>query len=254
MVAHPGHELRLSAWISRARPLLFILAKGSRSRHSSVRIEASRALAQELGAQPAEPFGATFDSDFYQQILDGDLPAFGRLADSLREAFVRQGVFQVITDAWQNYNPMHDLTHLIARVAAAEAAQMLERSVECLDYPVVLGEMAHADLGSEVMRLNLAPDEVAEKMALAASYPDIAEDAAALSRAAGRRVYDTESLHQTLPLSRLIPTREPPWYERYGEGRVGAGVYSRVLRWDHMAPIVEGLSARLTRALAPSPA
>ena len=247
VVAHPGHELRLAAWIAKARPWLFIIAKGARSGRSQARIEASRAMSQTLGARPGDPFGADFDADIYERILCGDGGYFHRLTDQLREVFAGGRFRRVVTDGWQNYNPVHDLTHLMARVAAAEASSLIGRPIEVLDYPVVLGALAHADTGPESWRGELSTRNADAKLALAGRYPDIAEDVAALCQTVGRRAFDTETLHRPPALAALPPT-SPPWYETYGESRVRAGIYDRVLRWSHMAPIVAALTARVEAA------
>jgi hypothetical protein len=251
VIAHPGHELRLATWVARSRPLLFVVAKGSRSGRSESRLAASRATATELGAICAEPFGAAFDTELYDAILGGDIDLFARLTDALSAAFVARGVDQVVTDGWQNYNPVHDLTHLVARVAAAEAGLRGGRPVACLDYPVVLGELAQAACGQEWARIALSEAQVEAKLAMAARHPDIAEDVEALIAAAGRPALRLETLHVPPPLGQLLPTPiAPPWYERHGRARVAAGVYGHALTWAHMAPIVSALAERLTAAEA----
>lgn len=249
VVAHPGHELRLATWVERTRPVVFIVAKGARSGRSEARIQASRALVQALGATPSEPFGIAFDIELYNWIMQGDVAAFAGVADDLREAFLAEGIATVVTDSWQNYNPVHDLTHALARVAAAEASRVSGRDIQVLDYPVVLGPLAHAEAGPEHSRVVLTEAEVAAKMALADVYPEIVEDVQALSQAVGRRAFDLETLHHPAPLRGLMcgPGRLP-WYELYGEDRVKAGVYSDVLRWRHIEPIVSMLADRLDAA------
>jgi hypothetical protein len=246
VAAHPGHELRLSTWVAQTRPLLFIITKGARSGGSEVRIQASRALALHLGAVPGDPFGAAFDRQIYQWILDRNIDVFSRMVDRLRDAFVEQKVGCVVMDAWQNYNPVHDLTHLLARVAAVEASKQLQRPILRLDYPVVLGPLAGAPCGPERMRMVLSEPERAVKMQLVARYPEIADDVEAMLKEAGPCVLDTETLHHLRPLADLTPTADtPPWYEQYGEARVDSGVYASVLRWSHMMPIVSALVSRL---------
>lgn len=249
VVAHPGHELRLATWVERIRPVVFIIAKGARSGRSEARIQASRALVRALGATPSEPFGMAFDAELYGWIMQGDVAAFSNLADALREAFLAESVETVVADSWQNYNPVHDLTHALARVAAAEASAILGREILVLDYPVVIGPLAHAEAGCEHSRIVLTPAEVEAKMRLADAYPEIVEDVRALSEAVGGRAFDLESFHHPAPLRTLMcGPGGLPWYERYGEDRVKAGVYSQALRWSHMEPIVDTLAKRLDEA------
>lgn len=240
VIAHPGHELRLSAWVRRTRPSVFIIAHGSRSGRSEARIAASRAVVDVLGATAGEPFGAARDVDLYAAIMARDPASFLILTNGLRAAF--EGIDTVVADGWQNYNPVHDLIHLIARVAAAEAGARF------LDYPVVLGDLAHAPAGPVAETYDLSADDLANKHALIADYPEIAEDVAGLTAAAGEAAFARETLHHPLPMADLLPVKAPPWYETWGEGRVAAGVYAECLRWSHMAPIVAALNDRLEAA------
>ena len=249
VVAHPGHELRLARWFVTTKPFFFIIAKGARSTSSEARIQTSRAMAVELGAVPVEPFGSVFDRVLYDWILSGNGAAFDALADQLRDAFVARGVSRVVTDAWQNYNPVHDLTHLLARVAAAEAGERLRRPIEVLDYPVVQGALARAPCGAERTRIALTEAQVADKLALISRHPEISDEIASLLEAAGRDILSVETLHDTRPLADLTPSLDaPPLYECYGQERVASGLYAEVLRWSHMAPIVTSLTSRLAAA------
>ncbi len=245
VIAHPGHELRLAAWVRAARPRIFIIAKGSRAGRSEARIEASRKLAANLHAKTGEPFGAAYDTDLYAWVLAGDPAPFAAMTDRLRDQFIDQKMTLVVTDAWQNYNPVHDLTHLMARVAAAEAGLQMGRVIDCVDYPVVLGGLAHAPIGPEWSRISLDPNQVATKLSLALRYPEIADDLSGFMEV-GLDSLAVEALHALLPMAALAPSEAaPPWYEVYGEGRVREGVYSSVLRWRHMLPIVTPLRVRL---------
>lgn len=238
----------MSAWVRRERPGLSIIARGSRSGHSERRIDASRRLAAVLGAVPTAPFGAAFDVDLYRWMMAGDAGPFLDIIDTLGANFREGAVTTVVTDGWQNYNPVHDLTHLMARVAAAEAGRAAGRTVTCLDYPVVLGDLAGAPAGPEVERLDLDPTQLADKRALVARYPEIADDVAGLAASAGTAAFTRETLHRPLPFADLVPTARPPLYEAWGEDRVRAGVYAEALRWSHLAPIVERLARRLEAA------
>ena len=248
VVAHPGHELRLACWFVTTKPFFFIVAKGSRSAYSEARIRASRDMAVELGAIPVEPVGSVFDRVLYSWILGGNDAAFGLLADALRDALIAQDISLVVTDAWQNYNPIHDLTHLLARVAAAEAGARLNRSIEILDYPVVPGALSRAPCGAERTRIALTEPQVVDKLALISRHPEISGELASLLEA-GRDVVNIETLHDTRPLTDLEPTVDAPaLYECYGEMRVASGLYVEVLRWRHMEPIVTSLASRLAAA------
>ena len=56
--------------------------------------------------------------------------------------FVRREIDLVVMDAWQYYNVAHDLTHLMARMAAERASAQLGRRIPVVDYPTVPDELA----------------------------------------------------------------------------------------------------------------
>ena len=242
-VSHPGHELRLMKWVEQTRPAVFILTSGSRSGTSRSRVQASRDLARELGATPAELFGRHLDREVYDWILAGDAAPFFALADELAESFVARDIGRVVTDAWQLYNVAHDLWRLTVEVAAGAAGAKLGRAVEVLDYPVVPPSMVTPQPGPERLRLDLSQADVARKLALARAFPEIGDDVTELLTLGGEAMLARETLHDLRPFRDLAPRPgETPLYEQFGEARVASGLYGSVLRWRHVAPIVMALT------------
>jgi len=245
-ISHPGHELRLAAWIARARPTISILTAGSRNGEGRARVGASRRLAEQLNATPGRLFGDHLDRDVYAWIMAGETQGFVRLADDLADDFVRQGVRTVVTDSWQLYNVTHDLWHLTVRRAASLASQRLGWPIDCLDYEVVPRGMAARAVGPLRYRRKLTPSQVEAKLRMAAEYPEIADEVSSLLKLGETEFLASESLHEVRPLEDLVPTPdEAPLYERSGEDRVAAGLYPSVLRWRHVEPIVHALEPAL---------
>ena len=247
-VAHPGHELRLSAWVERARPVISILTTGSGHGSSRARVEASRRLAAELGATEGALFGSHLDRDVYGWIMDSDARPFLKLADALADGFVRQRVQTVVTDSWQLYNVAHDLCHLTVRRAVSLASAQLGWGIDCLDYEVVPPSMASRSGGPVCCPQELTPAQLERKIALAEGFPEIAHEADNLRRAGGMAFLGREDLHSLRPMEDLAPADgERPLYEAFGEDRVAAGAYRSVLRWGHVEPIVLALQPALAR-------
>lgn len=231
-------------WIERTGPAVFILTSGSRSGTSRSRVQASRDLAHELGATPAEVFGRHLDREVYGWILAGDPAPFLSLADELAESFAARGVGRVVTDSWQLYNVVHDLWRLTVEVAVRRAAARSGRPIEVLDYPVVPPSMVTPQPGAERLRLDLSQSEVARKLALAAAFPEIGGDVAEVRAHGGEALLAHETLHDLRPLGELVPSPgQTPLYEQYGEARVASGLYGTVLRWRHVEPVVMALAA-----------
>ena len=252
-VAHPGHELRLSTWIERERPLVLVLTTGSRNGTDRSRVAASERLARTLGAESGPVFGAHLDREVYGWAMDGRPEPFVTLAETLAEVFLRRRPRQVVVDSWQLYNVVHDLWHLTVRSAAAMASRRLGREIACCDYPVVPQGTGMPPPGPQQFAIELTAAEVARKLALARAFPGIAGDVAEVVRDGGMTFLASETLHAVRPIAELIPpAAAKPLYESFGEDRVAAGLYKDVLRWRHVAPIVERLSARLEAAVEPA--
>lgn len=253
VVSHPGHELRLFGWLARARPLLCVLTAGARRGDSSARVAASRELARATGCPQGVVFGATLDRDFYEHVLRGDVARFHHWTDALRDDFLAYGIACVVTDGWQFYNVAHDLTQVMARVAAAEASRERGAHIACLEYAVVPPALApQAAFGDEHCRVELAPELLDRKLASAKAYPDIAPELAELVAYDGQPPA-IETLYEVRPFASLVPAPSlTPLYETFGRARVAAGLYRTVLRWHHVEKIFSSLRRRFDDAEAPA--
>jgi hypothetical protein len=250
VVAHTSHELRLHAWLKRARPSVHILTTGSRSGDDTARIRASEGVVTERGARHGSTFGAMLDRDLYAAVMAGDAAPFERLTDQITRDLISQKAELVVVDGWQYYNAAHDIAHVIGRVAAREAGRILGRAVPVLDYSVVPAELApHQPCGAPRYVLALSAEEREDKARTAAAFPDIQLELAELMGHEGERAIAAETFNEPPPLDLLLAApAQTPEYERYGEERVKAGLYKDVLRWTHVERIVCRLAARTVRA------
>lgn len=239
--AHPGHEFRLLDTLSEGPAVVSIFTQGSRAATSTDRIHASQDLAASLGAKRGPVFGAATDRDFYQAILSQDIAFFEALVSQLALSFCQDKVSRVVLDSWQNYNPIHDLTHLCGRLAAHRCEWETGRALPVFDYPVVFGELAGAPIGRIASTRVLDASQVAAKQAAIDAYPDIAADAQALIRLDPEQALRLETLHHVLPLGQLAPV-STPFYEHYGRQRVASGSYDQVIGWQDVQTIVTGLT------------
>jgi hypothetical protein len=248
VVAHPGHELRLFGWIAEQKPTVHILTKGSRS-GTCGRVEASASVLERLGARAGTMFGAIYDRDFYALLLSGEMRPFLQWTDKLCDSFLADSPKFIVVDAWQLYNVAHDLVHVMTRVAAAEASAQAGKTIPVFDYPVVPAALEGKVPASHVHeRRNLDFDTLQQKMATARAYPDIGNELEELAAYEGAAALAHEILRVPPPLAQL--QAEPlakPAYENYGEERVKAGLYTDIIRWHHVAPVVSSLIDRLAK-------
>jgi len=240
VVAHPGHELRLHGWLERTKPLLFIITDGS----VPSRISSSLTVLDEIDGRAGTIFGRFTDGELYAAILRGDID---RIADATRElsgALVSNGIEQVVCDAWENYNPTHDLCRVMAAIAVDRAQRTADRAIAFYDYAVVGSTGATGADGEIVIELDGAA--LARKLAAAHAYDAIRNEVEEQLRD-GSEPFRIECLRPA-SVDTILPQRtEKPAYELYGEARVAAGRYATVLRYhEHFVPFVKALVSRLS--------
>lgn len=252
VVAHPGHELRVYDWLQTARPDVHVLTNGSRASLMRARREASAAFISRLGCRIAPVWQGIPDSTLYAHLLAQDHAPFFDWVSRLASDLVERDIDLVVADAWQYYNITHDLTHLMARVAAAEASVRLGRDILVLEFQVVPAALAPTAPRVQTYCSKSLTAAVGEaKRAAAHAFPDIEGEIAEIEALEGARAYTVEQFFTPAALSdlRASPIDQPP-YEIYGEARVAAGLYQHVLRWRHAAPLIRALVDRHERAPA----
>jgi hypothetical protein len=252
VVAHPGHELRVYDWLMTARPDVHILTNGSRASLTRARREASTELVTGLGCQMRAAWDGVPDSTLYACLLARDHQPFLNWVSRLADDLVARDIDLVIADAWQYYNIAHDLAHLMARVAVAEASARLKRDVLVLEFPVVPAALAPtAPHVKEYCSKSLSARSAETKREVAHRFPGVEGEVAEVEALERGRAYDVERFYTPASIATLCapPAAKPP-YESYGEARVAAGLYRDVLRWEHAAPLLRVLADRYERCRA----
>ena len=246
VIAHPGHELRLFTLLQALKPRVWILTTGAKQASDRRRIDAAADTVLHCGAHQGSVFGAVLDATAYSEILAGRTGLFEHWADQLRDAFVARAPARVIVDGWQLYSPVHDLAHLLGRVAAAEAGRVLGCAIDCLQFQVVSADAAPLyPRWPAVHAVHLSDTTLADKVAAARLYPGLDQELAeAMSDdCAEMRV---EALCPPPPLHALAPPEgRRATYEHIAEERVARGVYAEALRWRHFDVVRTALLRRI---------
>jgi hypothetical protein len=246
VVAHPGHELRLYGWLERTKPFLFVISDGSA--RSQSRIPSTKAVVNAVGGTAGPIFGRFTDTELYRAIIDGDVDRVAEATRELGDALVSNTVEQVVCDAWEDYNPAHDLCRVMTSLAVERARAMSGRTIALYDYAVVGPTGATGAKGEIVITL----DDVAlaRKLAAARSFDALQNDVDEQLRD-GSDPFRVECLRPAPIEVDLRQHSGKPAYELYGEARVAEGRYSTVLRYrEHFAPFVQTLVAAVAFATA----
>lgn len=245
-VAHPGHELRLHGWMSRAKPVCTILTTGSRSGTDRDRLQASTRIVENAGGQCSALFGAVLDRDLYRMILVGEVSPFLQWTETLAGILVTNRIDRLVVDGWQLYSVSHDLTHIVGRLAAERASRALGYDIEILQFEVVPAPLAeYTDIGKPAFQVTLSDEELAAKFAAIDSYPGIEFELIEIRQIEEEAHARTERFFKPPSIEKVIqPPLTKPRYEAYGEARLAEGIYQDVIRWHHVEKIIHQLLAK----------
>jgi hypothetical protein len=244
VVAHPGHELRVHGWLELVRPQVWVLTDGS-GHGASGRMASTTRLLAAAGAIRGRIYGRLRDRDAYQLLLEGDAAAVASLVEELAAALVAHEIDYVAGDACEGFNPVHDLCRLVIDAAVLLASRRNGHRIGNFEFALDAGPDWRGR-GDEVC-WELDDEALARKLAAARDYPELADEVERALQAHGAGAFRRERLHAVEPLRTLAGRFDGrPQYERFGEERVAAGHYTRVLRYDsHFSPLVAALLALL---------
>ena len=232
IVAHPGHELLLHHWLERAHPIVCVLTDGSGG-HAQDRAGRSRRIIQSAGAQVGPMFGATSDRAWYRAILAGDRRPFDCATAQIAEMCRAQGVTQVVADAFEFFNPMHDLCSCLAQNVSEQLPG--SDTVELLTYPIERPEMLRA---APAYTYALDDEALRRKLAAVADYDELTSEVerrrlGGIENLAVERLFPVDVRRVWPPLS-----PEEPFYEKFGRDRIGRGTYAELITYaDHVRPL-----------------
>jgi hypothetical protein len=204
-----------------------------------------RVLAR-AGTVPGQPFGDWPDSVVYQALLRHDTPFFARMADQLALEWVGRGIENVVSDAAEGYNPVHDVCRLVVDRAVQRLQALQGVPVGNYEFSVVGAPgVCPAAQRFGAAWLRLSPDDLARKLAAARGYPELAEVVETALADHGPAAFAVECLRPVVPGAvHAVAGRAGPHYESFGRHRVAAGRYRSVIRYrDHLAPLAAALAA-----------
>ncbi len=244
VMAHPGHELRVHAWLARTRPRVFVLTDGSGHQGHGRLASTTKVLAQ-AGATCGPVFGRLSDRAAYQLILNRDVGAVTALAGELAAAFAQEQVGMVASDAVEGFNPVHDLCWVLTDAAARMATRRSGQLVRHYDFALEAAPDSRAvgSCSDGLVRLVLDAAAWQRKLEAVQAYAELRYEVERSFAGHGEDAFRVELL-RPVDANRTLAERVgvPPFYESFGERRVAAGVYDRVLRFrEHFLPLADAV-------------
>lgn len=237
ILAHPGHELRIHHWLELAKPRVYLLTDGSGGRQAA-RTSYSRDVVEAAGATPGVVFGDVPDAVWYRALLAGDNRFFVDMLTSIDKDLPSATDIQIVSDAVDGYNPMHDLAHAFG--SALNRLQGRTRNHLCsAAVPSVAG----------TVEMEITLDEAARdrKVAAVKAYTPLADEARQILER-DPRCFDRECL-----ISQHFNWEKSwtPEWERIGRERVMEKLYDRCITYkDNVQPVALRLMSQ-TAVLTP---
>ena len=111
--SHPNHELAVYGFMQRVRPWSVYLTDGG----GNERVEQTRRGLSRIGLVEKATFLNHSEASFYQALVDCDSAFFQRVADQVGDVIAAVFPENVLCDAVEFYNPVHDLSLPIVRSA-----------------------------------------------------------------------------------------------------------------------------------------
>ena len=248
VVGHPGHELRVHGWLSEARPLVVVLTDGS-GYGGTPRLSSTTALVARAGATAGPVFGRFSDALMYQTLLSRHTSVFVDLAVELSEIIVRNRIAVVVGDDAEGYNPTHDVCRMLIDAAVEMAHASIDTHVANLAFALM--DQPDRSLASSTggsSQVVLGDQALERKITAALNYAELADEVRHARSTWGDDAFRMERFRHVAPGELWAPMGAPPFYEDYGSGRVRAGAYPEVIRYDqHIRPLADALASRALR-------
>jgi hypothetical protein len=204
------------------------------------RLRSTTAILARAGAPVGGVYGPLKDREIYAALVKRRHDVFLRILDALAEALIASRFDCVVSDAEERYNPSHDVCRYLASAAAAIAARAEGRDIKGFDFPLIgAPDACPAELSPRARWIHLDDAALARKLTAAQSYPELTHEVDAALAKVGVQAFRTECLRPWT--SPAAENGARPFYEVYGERQVVAGVYSEVIRLDHLLSLRDAL-------------
>lgn len=254
VLSHPNHEAAIFGLIQRVRPTVVILTDGG----GEQRVAQSRRGLERIGLLDRTSILGWREADFYGALLDGNVEFFRAVALRVRREIEAIEPEEVLCDAVEFYNPVHDLSLPIVRaalngegdIAVFEAPLIYQKGGSPESYEIQRFPASRGD-GQIVVHLN--EEELAHKLwARDEGYESLRQQVGPLLRDLPAEHFATEVVGpaaDTLPKPGNDQTLRYDWRARLLLER--GQVKGAITHADHYVPVATSLLADTRVRLPP---
>ncbi|MEM1183347.1 MAG: hypothetical protein AAGM22_33720, partial [Acidobacteriota bacterium] len=211
------------------------------------RLESTRGVLQRAGCKPGAVFGDWTDREAYRIILEQDLAAVQAVVEEVAGDLLAESSTQLVSDAVEGFNAVHDLCYVIAESAVAIASRRAPRPLEHLFFPLEAAPAERiGDAGAGRVQVCLDASALERKLEAARAYPELRAEVDRAVLAHSTEGFGVEVLTEAAQNGDLLAMAAPrggaPSYEVFGERRVADGIYRQVLRLqEHWWPLARSI-------------
>lgn len=113
---HPNHEIAILGTLARLQPAVIYLTDGG----GEARVAQTKSALASLGMAEKAVFLNHSEESFYQALLNRDAGFFIDIAETVKALLDARKPRQILCDAVEFYNPVHDVTAPMVHLAARE--------------------------------------------------------------------------------------------------------------------------------------
>lgn len=242
---HPNHEIAILGTLARMRPAVIYLTDGG----GEARVAQTKSALEKLGIADRAVFLNHSEDSFYQALLKGDARFFIDIAETLKTLLEARNPRQILCDAVEFYNPVHDVTAPMVHLAARDLP-----SAAIFEVPLVYqqegpGERyilqgVPAALAGGSVTLRLSDEELALKIAARDSiYTLLADQMGPLLCDAPAEAFRSEVLFASRIAQAAPGNGRALRYEWRARKLREAGEIDEIITYsDHFVPVFDQLA------------
>lgn len=242
IIAHPGHEIAAYHAVRLFKPHIYCLTDGSSGTGQARHWDCHHALRKQHLNGYSNIKEILKEEIVYQAILSQNYIFFRKkIVDPLREFITHISPEKIIFDAYEGYNPIHDLLSFLVNYICCKFSD--KKEVCLMELKLTDNQyLSHRELPHQAKsKLLVMPDFHKNKYDYAqflSSYiKEIPQDLEIL-----KKMCNQEEIYLTLDPNDSIKTfffEKSPFYEYHGKMRVREGKFSQVIEFEkHILPLI----------------
>ncbi len=251
LFAHPGHELAVLNTLSQLKPIIHVLTNGG-GRHNRSRISYTDNVIEQIGAVRGKILGRLSDLEAYNLFKYQSTDQVIDLAEEAINYFSQHQKICILSDAFEGYNPTHDLAATISQQAVYQLRKMGREVIHLSFSPILASKKDLAptsyNRGATLAKNPINCYQLDKKIRIVEKYTPLQAEIESLCINFDHS-YETLLWHQDDDEIDYPSIDWHPFWEKYSQDKVRQGHYTESLNYkNNFFPILENLTNIKIRA------